>query len=346
VDLLAPGEDVEFGQLTGEEVVDTGTSLAAPHVTATVALLNQYSDFQITNAGWDFDNARRHEVLKSILLNSADKISGELGSTRTVQSSDDTGNYIWTSSPAFFDDSQSLDVEMGAGHLNAGRALTQLQPGEWDVGSSIPPIGWDYHETGGPGTLLSYPFADEISGYIAITLAWDRVVDKIGGLDETYDPTNMFIGADPDDLDIYLVPVGWDNLFVDAVAKSITIEDNVEHIFASVAPGNYEIVVQHFGGNSERDYGLAWWTGSGVPLAGDFDHDDNVDGDDLIVWRGDFGMNGDSDADGDGDSDGNDFLVWQQNLGATAATPNTTSIPEPSCLVLCLGAVLFRRKFC
>jgi uncharacterized protein YkwD len=60
----------------------------------------------------------------------------------------------------------------------------------------------------------------------------------------------------------------------------------------------------------------------------DFDNDGDVDGQDLVQWRGDFGGSG-SDADDDGDSDGNDFLVWQRELapGQTAAT--NASIPEP-----------------
>ena len=52
------------------------------------------------------------------------------------------------------------------------------------------------------------------------------------------------------------------------------------------------------------------------PPAADFDHDGDIDGDDLIAWQSNFGMSdsathaqGDSNA--DGDVDGNDFLTWQ-----------------------------------
>jgi hypothetical protein len=75
---------------------------------------------------------------------------------------------------------------------------------------------------------------------------------------------------------------------------------------------------------------------------GDFDGDGTVDGDDLVQWKGDFGVNGDSDADGDGDSDGNDFLIWQRTLGPTppgGATPAVTGVPEPQSLALLVGAV-------
>jgi hypothetical protein len=73
---------------------------------------------------------------------------------------------------------------------------------------------------------------------------------------------------------------------------------------------------------------------------GDFDGDLDVDGDDLIKWQADYGVNGNSDADGDGDSDGRDFLIWQRNFGTGVAPLNSvTAVPEPgTCL---LGLALF-----
>jgi hypothetical protein len=89
-----------------------------------------------------------------------------------------------------------------------------------------------------------------------------------------------------------------------------------------------------------------WYDGLGYALVtmstpGDFDGDGVVDGDDLVQWQGDFGVNGDSDADEDGDSDGADFLVWQRNL--TLASPSSTpstAVPEPSATWLALVAAI------
>jgi hypothetical protein len=71
-------------------------------------------------------------------------------------------------------------------------------------------------------------------------------------------------------------------------------------------------------------------------LVGDFDGDNDVDGDDLTRWTQSFGATG-ADADGDGDSDGNDFLLWQRNVGSAA---QLSAIPEPGALALAIAALL------
>lgn len=68
-------------------------------------------------------------------------------------------------------------------------------------------------------------------------------------------------------------------------------------------------------------------------IPGDFDHDGQVDGDDLAIWRSAVGVNAAGDADGDQDTDGEDFLVWQRQLGAGGAL---AAVPEPSTAVMAL----------
>jgi probable HAF family extracellular repeat protein len=74
--------------------------------------------------------------------------------------------------------------------------------------------------------------------------------------------------------------------------------------------------------------------------AADFDKDGDVDGADLALWQGDYGVSANCDADGDGDTDGQDFLVWQrQYIAGVPGLANELSIPEPASLLLALMAL-------
>src|SRR5262245_50781734 len=90
-----------------------GTSIAAPHATGTVALLQQYVAGSTLGA-----DAKRHEVMKAILMNSAEKVKDRIGMTRTVQK---TNGKDWDNSDARdADDNQGgrtlpLDEQMGFG---------------------------------------------------------------------------------------------------------------------------------------------------------------------------------------------------------------------------------------
>ncbi len=271
--------------------------------------------------------------MKAVLLNSADKNVADEGGTD------------WDDSIAFHNDQVSLDQQMGAGLLDAGRALDQFKSGEYNNGEQVPPIGWDYGETE-PGVFHIYPLAEEFAGgFVTATLAWDRGVTKFGGLNDTFEPSNIFAGDPVANLDLFILPVGWTDPYADAEAMSISSEDNVEHIYKEIPPGDYEIVVYHAGFDGEPDFGLAWWFGNPV-VPGDFDTDGDVDGADLNEWRFDYALNADSDADGDGDSDGADFLAWQRNLGAgLPAVPAAESVPEPNaCALFALGLPLVRAR--
>jgi hypothetical protein len=77
-------------------------------------------------------------------------------------------------------------------------------------------------------------------------------------------------------------------------------------------------------------------------LPGDFNGDGYVDGNDLLQWQDNYGVNGESDADGDGDTDGQDFLIWQQNLTPPAAPLEVNaSVPEPGTLLLSAMLVVY-----
>jgi hypothetical protein len=77
-------------------------------------------------------------------------------------------------------------------------------------------------------------------------------------------------------------------------------------------------------------------------LSGDFDGDDDVDGEDLVIWNANFGSASaeptTGDADGDSDADGRDFLVWQRNLTGSLASQRTAAVPEAGALALAAAA--------
>ena len=64
-----------------------------------------------------------------------------------------------------------------------------------------------------------------------------------------------------------------------------------------------------------------------VQIPGDFDGDQDVDGDDFLVWQAYFGTTGpDGDANGDGQVDGDDFLIWQGNFGTGSGSGAVTQV--------------------
>ena len=188
-------------------------------------------------------------------------------------------------------------------------------------------------------------FDRAVSGRVAVTLAWNRIVDKTGN-DSRYNFGDQFINQSIDDelndLNLYLMAANENNIN-NAIASSTATEDSVEHIFADVPNGNYKIRVVHtdFTGD-DQEIGIAWWAGEITP--GDFDDDGDVDSDDLGDWQDNYGTKAGSlaDADNDGDSDGADFLAWQRNFTGPGALSVAARVPEPGCcLLLMLGLPFF-----
>jgi hypothetical protein len=232
-----------------------------------VALLQEYGDQQINqkNPHWSLDS-RRHQVMKAVMLNAADKIkdTGDgllLGMRRTVLTKDQK---TWLESDAYKDPKIPLDMQMGTGHLNTFRAYEQFSNGQWSATESIAAIGWDY------GTVTANDYQDyalekplKANSFVSITLAWDRLVELIDtNRNNLYDIDESFRDRGLNNLDVYLLPAQEDNN-TKYTCASLSDSDSLEHIFCPIpTSGKYKIRVQYRQQVNEKEqaFALAWWT--------------------------------------------------------------------------------------
>ncbi|MDX2098303.1 MAG: S8 family serine peptidase [Leptolyngbyaceae cyanobacterium bins.59] len=277
VSLLAPGNNVTVMNPDGRVVRTTGSSFAAPHVTASVALLQEFGDRQLKarKLNWSLDS-RRHEVMKAILLNSAEKLQDQgngllLGMSRTIL---DKSNQDWLNSDAYRDRTIPLHIQMGAGQLNVFRAYQQFQAGQYDPSTNVPAIGWDYRTVGSNSNNPKAPVYREYvidrmlqkGSHVAITLAWDRRVDlKDTNRNGAYDLGEEFSDRGLNNLDVYLMRLDQTDT-ASSVWSSVSEVDSVEHLFHPIPQtGRYKIrvVYQRQVNEPIQPYALAWWT---VPI--------------------------------------------------------------------------------
>jgi len=88
------------------------------------------------------------------------------------------------------------------------------------------------------------------------------------------------------------------------------------------------------------------------PIAGDYNHDGQVDSIDYTLWRDTLGSavspaGGDADGDASGLVDTNDYAVWHTAIGGEAANlyRKTNTVPEPTGLAICLLAIGTQARF-
>jgi Subtilase family len=274
IGLVAPGGNLKLYNLAGKPTVVSGTSFATPHATGTVALLQEFGDRQLrtkkqlsvdVRPRWSLD-ARRHEVMKAVLLNSAEKIqdSGDgsrLGMTRTMLAKN---NRDWTESEAYQDRQVPVDYQLGAGQLNAFRAYQQFSPGQYADSLPVPTIGWDYRAVGTGeyrDYLIERPLAE--NSWVSISLAWDRLVElQDTNQNQEYDLGEGFRDLGLNQLELYLLPAH-ENRLDRSLWSSISTVDSIQHIFHQIRnPGKYKIRVyfRRAVNSPKQAYALAWWT--------------------------------------------------------------------------------------
>lgn len=274
INLVAPGDDIRMLNPDGQEIFSSGSSFAAPHVVATVALLQEWGDRQIRTANWSLD-AREPMVMKAILLNAADKLKDEgdghnLGMGKTLL---DESNLTWIDSDAYQDPKLPLHAELGTGQLNAYRAYEQFNGGQWSPGNASAK-GWDYNviatatEAGSDRNYIDYVIDSPLKAesYFAATLAWERQVSLIDGNNNgLYDAGETFEDNGLNDLNLYLMPA--DEVDVNkSIWSSVSDVDSLEHIFYKIPEtGRYKLRVvyaQQQNSQSLQPYALAWWGAS------------------------------------------------------------------------------------
>ena len=280
ISLVAPGSNLEIMTLDGRVTETSGTSFAAPHVTATVALLQEYGDRQLhqKKQNWNLD-ARNPQVMKAVLLNSTDKIQDNgdgktLGMTRTIVAN---GKRDWLSSPAYDDRKLPLDGEIGSGQLNAYRAYQQFSAGQQQPDAPVEAIGWNYRSIE-EKSFDDYVLEQELEegSYVAMTLNWNRLVELNDTNDNNrYDLDETFSDRGLNNLDLYLMRVDDDrsklsekDFAKEAVWSSVSDVDSLEHIFYRIPKtGRYKIRVHYKKRVNEKtqDYAIAWWTVPTVP---------------------------------------------------------------------------------
>ena len=266
INLVAPGGKVSIYDLSGTIQNVSGTSFAAPHITASVALLQEFGDRQLKykKPNWSL-GSRRHEVSKAVLLNSADKLQDNgdgylLNMTRTIFSK---SHYNWLQSEAYHNPEIPVDIQMGIGQLNVLRAYQQFSAGQWKPNNLVSSIGWDYGSVT-RNNSRDYSISKPLhkNTYISITLVWDRLTElNDKNANQKYDLGESFNNKGLNNLDIFLMPTKANNIS-QSICSSVSRVDNLEHIFCTIPKTDYyKIRVQYTKqiNRPYQPYALAWW---------------------------------------------------------------------------------------
>lgn len=227
-----------------------GTSFAAPLVAGGASLVVSAAKTLPSLAS--NPAAAQSMVVKSLLLNGADKTAGWSNGQQTVTVGGTT--YLSTT--------QSLDYAAGAGRMNLATTFDQQVNGQTDVvgtgtGSlgTVARRGWDYG-TAVIGVSNEYVISSVLTGSTTLTasLAWmrNRYFD--------YATTNYADIAQAD-LNLSIWELDGGNAFTTLVARSESLYNTVEHLsFTLPRDGRYGVRVEYPLNTFDNTIGDVWGT--------------------------------------------------------------------------------------
>ena len=187
-----------------------------------------------------------------------------------------------------------------------------------------------------PGTLSGYILYFDVSGNLQLQILAGIDTIDIGTLDfvapfNASSEVNLEMNIVGDELSGFVWPVGEPK----PAEPQVTATDTT-----FTAPGVAGIA---FAEDDDGTIGVFRFVAAqDTPfvdaVAGDYDGDDDVDGNDFLVWQQQLGGPGSADGNGSGTVDGADLGIWQTAFSAGGG--GVSAVPEPVGLASVFAAVL------
>ncbi len=263
-DLVAPGTAIvpDAGSADGYTVVANASSLAAPMVAGTAALLLQHA-YDNELFGDILPEAPVNCIIKAVLMNAAQKLP--YWHKGGIDPDDDT--------------EMPLDRLQGAGALDARGAMTQLDAGRQRPGS-VEPLGWDSGIITEDDTYYYVFESSDPNAMLTATLTWNRHYQDSYPFHRQPQQSDLRLelwAIDPD------APDGM--VLLDVSDSPV---DTVEHLWTPLleAYTHYAVAVRFspasaFASPPEQHFALAWSVGPdsslGHPLWQDLNGDGKID---------------------------------------------------------------------
>jgi hypothetical protein len=227
-----------------------GTSFAAPIVAGGATLIT--SAAKAIPALASNPNATQSVVVKSLLLNGADKTAGWNNGQQSVTIGGTT----------FIRTTQSLDYAAGAGRMNLDATFDLQVNGQTDVAGTstgtLGPVvksGWDYGNAV-VGTVNDYIISEGLLGgtTFTTTLSWLR--NRFFDFD-----TTQYADVAQADLNVSVWQLDGGNAFTTLVARSESLYNTVEHLsFTLPQSGRYGMRIEYPLNTFDNSVGDVWGT--------------------------------------------------------------------------------------